>query len=144
MAESINLTPSPEILEVIAEVDLQVHHCLAELIDNCLDELKAAAAADETLEPRIDISLPTSGKVDQGLVRAGWRQRSGHERRSSWKRRSSAGSSGKQMHGSLGMFGMGFNIATARLGGLTEVRTGRDRRRRVGHRDDRPATDDRA
>ena len=38
----------------------------------------------------------------------------------------SAGSSGNQRYGSLGLFGMGFNIATARLGNKTEVWTSRE------------------
>lgn len=122
--ETINLMPNPEILEVIAEVDLQVHHCLAELVDNCLDELKAAAAADDRLEPRIDISVPTSGKVSRlSSIRVGDNGRGMDVGELEAALR--AGSSGKQMYGSLGMFGMGFNIATARLGTVTEVHTGR-------------------
>ena len=123
-ATSINLTPSPEILEVIAEVDLQVYHCLAELIDNGLDELKSSRTADESLEPRIDITVPTSGKVNRdSSIRVGDNGRGMSVDQLEQALR--AGSSGKQMHGTLGMFGMGFNIATARLGSLTEVRTGR-------------------
>lgn len=36
-----------------------------------------------------------------------------------------AGWTGNQRHGQLGLFGMGFNIATTRLGHLTKVRTTR-------------------
>jgi hypothetical protein len=123
-AQSINLTPHPEILEVIAEVDLQIHHCVAELIDNCLDELKSASNADPSLEPRIDITIPTSTKVRANsyvTVEDNGRGMNVAQLEEALR----AGSSGKQMHGSLGMFGMGFNIATARLGGITRVRTGR-------------------
>lgn len=123
-ATSINLTPSPEILEVIAEVDLQIHHCLAELIDNGLDELKSVRSVDETLEPRIDIRVPTSGRISRdSSIRVGDNGRGMSV--DQLERALRAGSSGKQMHGTLGMFGMGFNIATARLGSLTEVHTGR-------------------
>lgn len=120
---TINLTPSPDILEVIAEVDLQIHHCLAELVDNCLDELQQALAADSAFVPRVDVTLPSSTKVtrDSSIYVGdnGWGMNV--EQLESALR---AGSSGKQKLGSLGMFGMGFNIATARLGQLTEVRTG--------------------
>ncbi|MFE0879969.1 ATP-binding protein [Streptomyces smyrnaeus] len=121
---TLNLTPSPRILEMIAEVDLQLHQCLCELIDNCLDELIEATRADETLEPRIDITLPTAGKANRGakvVVSDNGRGMSPAELRHAL----SAGTSGKQRFGSLGLFGMGFNIATARLGTVTEVRTGR-------------------
>ncbi|MFG1811223.1 ATP-binding protein [Streptomyces sp. NPDC049040] len=121
---TLNLTPSPRILEMIAEVDLQLHQCLCELIDNCLDELVEAAGVDEALEPRIDITLPTASKanrVAKVAVSDNGRGMSQAELRSAL----SAGTSGKQRFGSLGLFGMGFNIATARLGTVTEVRTGR-------------------
>lgn len=120
---TINLTPSPQILEVIAEVDLQVHHCLAELIDNAVDELKQLVQEDGSFEPRIDITLPF-GKVTRNSsihVSDNGRGMSVDQLESALR----AGSSGKEMLGSLGMFGMGFNIATTRLGSLTKVRTGR-------------------
>lgn len=122
--DTLNLTPSPRILEMIAEVDLQLHQCLGELIDNALDELVAACTDDPTLEPRIDITLPTSGvvgKSSQISVGDNGRGMSPVQMQEAL----SAGTSGKQRFGSLGLFGMGFNIATARLGALTEVRTGR-------------------
>ena len=121
---SLNLTPSPRILEMIAEVDLQLHQCLGELIDNALDELVEATVEDVTLEPRIDITLPTSGAAERSseiAVGDNGRGMSPDQLREAL----SAGTSGKQRFGSLGLFGMGFNIATARLGALTEVRTGR-------------------
>lgn len=122
--QSINVTPSPQILEVIAEVDLQVHHCLAELIDNALDELKDASSEDGEFEPRIDIDLPYGARVTRSskihIADNGRGMSVG-----ALERALSAGTSGKAMLGSLGMFGMGFNIATTRLGSLTEVRTGR-------------------
>lgn len=123
-SQSINVTPSPQILEVIAEVDLQVHHCLAELIDNALDELKDASSEDGEFEPRIDIDLPFGVKVtrDSKIHVADNGRGMSVE---ALERALSAGTSGKAKLGSLGMFGMGFNIATTRLGSLTEVRTGR-------------------
>jgi hypothetical protein len=121
---TLNLTPSPRILEMIAEVDLQLHQCLGELIDNGLDELVEASAEDSTLEPRIDITLPTSGnaaKSSEISVSDNGRGMSPEQLQEAL----SAGTSGKHRFGSLGLFGMGFNIATARLGTLAEVRTGR-------------------
>ncbi|WP_394616540.1 ATP-binding protein [Lentzea sp. JNUCC 0626] len=109
---------------MIAEVDLQLHQCLGELIDNALDELVEASAEDQTLEPRIDISLPTASNAarsPQISVSDNGRGMSPEQLQEAL----SAGTSGKQRFGSLGLFGMGFNIATARLGTLTEVRTGR-------------------
>ncbi|MBB5923863.1 hypothetical protein FHR81_004936 [Actinoalloteichus hoggarensis] len=109
---------------MIAEVDLQLHQCLGELIDNALDELVEASTEDRTLEPRIDITLPVSRTVGRSSaisVEDNGRGMSPTQLQEAL----SAGTSGKQRFGSLGLFGMGFNIATARLGTITEVRTGR-------------------
>lgn len=122
---TLNLTPSPRILEMIAEVDLQLHQCLGELIDNALDELVEASSNDATLEPRIDVSLPTAGAAATSskiCVGDNGRGMSPEQLQEAL----SAGTSGKQRFGSLGLFGMGFNIASARLGAVTEVRTGRE------------------
>ncbi len=121
---SLNLIPSPRILEMIAEVDLQLHQCLGELIDNALDELIEASSEEPALEPRIDITLPTSGKAEKSSVISVGDNGRGMSPEQ-LKDALSAGTSGKQRFGTLGLFGMGFNIATARLGGITEVRTGR-------------------
>jgi hypothetical protein len=121
---TINLMPTPEILAVIAEVDLQLHQCLSEFIDNSLDELVESAKSDRALEPRIDVSIPTPAKVGADAtisVGDNGRGMTAEQLESALR----AGSSGKGKHGSLGMFGMGFNIASARLGSVTEVRTGR-------------------
>ncbi len=121
---SLNLMPSPRILEMIAEVDLQLHQCLGELVDNALDELVEASAEDPILEPRIDITLPTSIAVTKSSeISVGDNGRGMSPKQ--LQDALSAGTSGKQRFGSLGLFGMGFNIATARLGTMTEVRTGR-------------------
>lgn len=120
---TLNITPSPRILEMIAEVDLQLHQCLGELIDNSLDELVEAVDEDPTIEPRIDISLPKSSQASknaQVVVGENGRGMTAEQLQDAL----SAGTSGKQRFGSLGLFGMGFNIATARLGTVTEVRTG--------------------
>jgi hypothetical protein len=121
--KTLNITPSPRILEMIAEVDLQLHQCLSELIDNGLDELVEAVRETSSLEPRIDVSLPKKAPTRDSIVSVGDNGRGMSAEQ--LQEALSAGTSGKQRFGSLGLFGMGFNIATARLGTLTEVRTGR-------------------
>ena len=122
--ESIDLTPSPRILEMIAEVDLAIYQCLAEFVDNAFDELSKAKEEDPDQEHRVDIQLPTSGKADRSseiVVADTGRGMTTEQMRTALR----AGSSGNQAFGSLGLFGMGFNVATARLGRVTEVRSGR-------------------
>ena len=53
--ETLDLTPSPRILDVIADVDMTVEECLAELIDNALDEIDSARREDPGFEGRVEI-----------------------------------------------------------------------------------------
>lgn len=118
-----DLQPDPRILPMLGEINLNQWRCLAELVDNAVDGFLAAKRDQQGIaEPEVHISIPTtdiaSAKVsvrDNGpgmssqtletAVRAGW--------------------SGNSPVDSLGMFGMGFNIATARLGTITAVWTAR-------------------
>ncbi|KXO92244.1 hypothetical protein AXK56_03970 [Tsukamurella pulmonis] len=123
--ETLDLTPHPRILEVIADVDMKVPECLAELVDNSLDEIAEAQREDPGFEGRVEIVFPYgSGKVNRdseiSVIDTG-RGMSVGQMRSALR----AGSSGNSRFGALGLFGMGFNVATARLGTLTKVRTGR-------------------
>ncbi|EYR65228.1 hypothetical protein N866_00135 [Actinotalea ferrariae CF5-4] len=121
---TIDLTPSPRILEMIAEVDLDIYQCLAELIDNSFDELQRAREEDPSQEYRVDVSIPTQASASRAseiIMSDTGRGMSQDQMRTALR----AGSSGNSMFGSLGLFGMGFNVATARLGQITEVRTGR-------------------
>jgi len=118
---SFNLQPSPRILPMLGEIDLPQWRCLAELIDNSIDGFLSEGRANAPHgDARIEVALPTQndrrsrisvsdngpGMTAEDLehaVRAGW--------------------SGRDAISSLGLFGMGFNIATARLGTLTTVWT---------------------
>ena len=121
--DEFDLQPDPRILPMLGEISLEQWRCLAELIDNAVDGFLSANREEETIpNPEVHVAIPTadsaSAKVsvrDNGpgmspqtletAVRAGW--------------------SGNSPVGSLGMFGMGFNIATARLGTITTVWTTR-------------------
>lgn len=122
--ETLDLTPSPRILDVIADVDMSIEECLAELIDNTLDELAAARRDEAGFEGRVDIDLRygTAVTADSVIsVTDTGRGMSVEQMRQALR----AGSSGNQRYGSLGLFGMGFNIATGRLGYVTTVKSGR-------------------
>ena len=123
MSQEFDLTPDPRVLQMLGEINLPQWRCLAELIDNAIDGFMHAARAGATIEaPEIGVVLPMadneSARItvkDNGpgmsfealehAVRAGW--------------------SGNDPLSNLGLFGMGFNIATARLGLVTEVWTSR-------------------
>lgn len=120
MKTEIDLTPSPRLLQVLGDIPLQPWQCLSELIDNSLDDLSRAsdgsAARQLSVEVRVRPSTSGgrilavadngSGMSDEGLELA-----------------LRAGATTKARYGTLGLFGMGFNIATARLGMSTAVIT---------------------
>lgn len=121
---TLDLTPSPRILQVIAETDLQVYQCLAELIDNCFDELQKARESGAEGESRVDIRIPSARDADRRseiVVADTGRGMSPAQMEHALR----AGSTNNSQFGTLGLFGMGFNVATARLGTVTEVKSGR-------------------
>ena len=118
-----DLRPDPRILPMLGEINLLQWRCIAELVDNSIDGFLSAKRLDDAVgDPEVNIAIPTSNsdsakitvrdngpgmspEVLETAVRAGW--------------------SGNTPVDSLGMFGMGFNIATARLGTVTTVWTTR-------------------
>lgn len=117
----LDITPSPKILRTLGEIPFEEWQCLAELIDNSIDAFsKAESSGTLIAKPTIDIlwsnnDVPTQEKeitiidngpgmsleVLQNAAKAGY-------------------SSNDPIH-NLGLFGMGFNIATARLGDTTKL-----------------------
>ena len=121
--DELDLTPDPRVLQMLGEIDLHQWRCLAELIDNSIDGFLHASRAGNAIEhAEIAVAVPNANNEaarvtvkDNGpgmsletlenAVKAGW--------------------SGNDSLTNLGLFGMGFNIATARLGVVTEVYTSR-------------------
>ena len=116
---SIDITPTPRVLRTLGEIPFRTWQCLAELIDNAIDALASqniiqgrkktisvswSQESVATRERAVEITDNANGMtLDQlqNAVRAGY--------------------TGNDPIGNLGLFGMGFNIATARLGEETEV-----------------------
>ncbi|MEU2083169.1 ATP-binding protein [Streptomyces albus] len=118
----MKITPSARVLSMLGEIDFDEWQCVAELVDNPFDDfLDIIRAGTEWPDGfTVSVTLPSSPKgilevrdTGRGMsydrlaraVRAGW--------------------SGNDMHDKLGLFGMGFNISTARLGRRTRVLTTR-------------------
>lgn len=122
---NVDITPTPRILRVLGEIPFQPWQCIAELIDNSIDafldadsknielekrEITVAWARDSvpSLQRTLEIHDTACGMTlaqMQNAVRAGY--------------------SSNDPVNNLGLFGMGFNIATARLGEVTEIYTTR-------------------
>ncbi len=122
--DEFDLSPSPRVLPMLGEINLEQWRCIAELVDNSVDGfLHAMRSGTQIEDPFVQVNLPEADREDAivqivdngpGMTTSGL------------SRAVKAGWSGNNPTDNLGLFGMGFNIATARLGGLTEVWTTRD------------------
>ncbi|RKR43612.1 ATP-binding protein [Paraburkholderia sp. BL17N1] len=118
-----DLTPDPRVLQILGEINLDQWKCLAELIDNSVDAFINARRDGVHVEsPSVVISLPTQDKEDASVA---VRDNGPGMNLEQLERAVRAGWSGNNPLDNLGLFGMGFNIATARLGMVTEVYTTR-------------------
>jgi len=119
----INVQPHPRLLGVLGDIEFQPWQCLAELVDNAFDEfLRHPGPRPET--PSVVITLP--GKTSTPREGEVWVRDNGPgmtlEQLNNALR---AGWTSNERYGQLGLFGVGFNIATARLGRIAQVRTTR-------------------
>lgn len=122
----MRITPSSRILKMLGEIEFDEWQCVAELVDNAFDDFSEIVKSGVPWAGgfKVSVSLPSHGaksndaKVviqDTGrgmeyeelelAVRAGW--------------------SNNDRFDKLGLFGMGFNVSTARLGRRTRVLTTR-------------------
>lgn len=125
--ETVEITPSPRILKVLARIEFALWQCVAELVDNAFDEFLDIKRADpHWSEPfQVSVVLPSVAEakskdatirvIDNGRGMTLDRVREAVR----------AGYSGNDPVTKLGLFGMGFNIATARLGSVTRFLTTR-------------------
>ena len=121
--DELDLTPDPRVLQMLGEIDLSQWRCLAELIDNSIDGFLHAARKRHAVEdPDIAVALP---RADTDAARVAIKDNGPGMSLETLENAVKAGWSGNDPLSSLGLFGMGFNIATARLGLVAEVWTSR-------------------
>jgi hypothetical protein len=124
-ADSIDLTPSPRVLRMLGEIDFKAWQCLCEIIDNSIDAFAASefvSGSDEKPTVKIRLPSPSWNQVDPSdllTIEDNAEGMSYETLNKSLK----AGFSGNNPVDKMGLFGMGFNISTARLGNRTEVIT---------------------
>lgn len=116
--ETVDITPSPRILRVLGEIPFQTWQCFAELMDNSIDALLKQPDSDEQKAVWVNWSGQKVGLKDRTIEVSDNAQGMTLEQMRNAVR---AGYSNNNPIGNLGLFGMGFNIATARLGSRTEI-----------------------
>ena len=121
--QNFDITPDPRVLQMLGEINLQQWRCIAELVDNSVDGFLNAERAGAAIEiPEVVITVP---RTDTPTARITVRDNGPGMSKETLERAVRAGWTGNSPIANLGLFGMGFNIATARLGLVTEVWTSR-------------------
>lgn len=125
-SDILDITPDPKVLLALTQTPLKPLDALCELIDNGIDAFAAARiAGTPTEQPMIEVTVPGSVNISrsEGVVRVV--DNGAGLDRVGLANTLRAGFSGKNRYDSLGLFGMGFNIATGKLGRQTVVTTAR-------------------
>ncbi len=123
MASTLDITPSPRVLRMLGEIDFKAWQCLCEIIDNSIDSFSENNSITlDGYKPTVTVKLPPNILgISQGFIEI-----SDNGVGMSFEalgRSLKAGFSANNPVDKMGLFGMGFNISTARLGARTEVIT---------------------
>lgn len=122
-----DFTPDPKVLIALTHTPMQPLDALCELIDNSIDSFHSAKIQGIHVEnPVIVITLPSRKQLslNGGILRI---QDNGPGMTAENAERAiKAGFSGNNPYDTLGLFGMGFNISTGKLGNVTTFMTARE------------------
>ncbi|MBW8481899.1 ATP-binding protein [Actinomadura parmotrematis] len=122
----MKITPSSRILRMLGEIEFDEWQCIAELVDNALDDFSEIERDDIPWAGgfKVSVSLPSpKAKLADAVVKVSDTGRGMSYDRLEQSVR--AGWSSNDRFDKLGLFGMGFNVSTARLGRRTRVLTTR-------------------
>ena len=118
----VDITPSPRILRILGEIPFKAWQCFAELVDNAIDALVRDGSDTSLGKKRVIVSWSSDTVPDKD-----WRieivDTASGMTQEQLKNAVRAGYSSNDPTDALGLFGMGFNISTARLGERTAIYT---------------------
>ncbi len=123
---TFDFTPDPRVLIALTQTPLKPLDALCELIDNSIDSFTNSKLAGKVIEhPKIWITLPKKSELDSnvGIIRI--RDNGPGMSTEQAEKAIKAGYSGNNSIDTLGLFGMGFNISTGKLGVVTQFMTAR-------------------
>ncbi len=120
--EQFNVMPSPAMLDLLGKIPFKGYQCIAELIDNSIDAIINNSSNLKDYQKVISVYIPTRSKIleNQPLVVEDWGIGMTDTQLENAVR---AGYSSKNTSSNLGLFGMGFNVATSRLANTVEIWT---------------------
>jgi len=122
--KELDLTPDPQVLVALTHTPLAPLDALSELIDNALDSFHEAKLQGLAVEfPLIVVQLPGQAEIRRNSGSVIVRDNGPGLSEDAATKALKAGFSGNKPRGRLGLFGMGFNIATGKLGQRTRFTT---------------------
>lgn len=123
---TFDLTPDPKILVALTHTPMQPLDALCELIDNSIDSFHVAMLQGNPVQsPLIAIELPRLAELKNNSGAITVLDNGPGLTRDMAEKAIRAGFSGNNPYDTLGLFGMGFNISTGKLGRVTRFLTAR-------------------
>jgi sensor histidine kinase regulating citrate/malate metabolism len=118
--EQFNLTPSPALLDLLGKIPFKGWQCAAELIDNSIDAIINNKGKLQDHQKVISVFIPTRKKIEnnEAMIVEDWGIGMNEQQLENAVK---AGFSSKSTQHNLGLFGMGFNVATSRIANSVEV-----------------------
>ena len=123
---TFDFTPDPRVLIALTQTPIMPLDAICELIDNSIDSFSNSKLLGKKIEhPKIWIELPKKVDLDKnfGVVRI--RDNGPGMTTEQAEKAIKAGYSGNNSIDTLGLFGMGFNISTGKMGIITRFTTAR-------------------
>lgn len=125
--QTFDITPDPQVLIALTHTPMAPLDALCELIDNGIDSFHSAELAGTRIDhPLVVVELPRRTDLDEGRGVVRVRDNGPGMSSGDAEKAIKAGFSGKRdPYATLGLFGMGFNISTGKLGRVTRFTTAR-------------------
>ncbi|MFD1775424.1 double zinc ribbon domain-containing protein [Paenibacillus rhizophilus] len=121
-----DFTPDPKVLIALTHTPMMPLDALCEIVDNAIDSFTAAKLMGIKIEsPLISVELPKLSELNKDTGKIRVRDNGPGLSAEMAERAIKAGFSGNNPYDSLGLFGMGFNISTGKLGRSTRLLTAR-------------------
>ena len=123
---TFDFTPAPKVLIALTHTPMRPIDALCELIDNAIDSFyigKIQGCPTET--PMVIVTLPTKKQLQNGTGSLRVQDNGPGMTAENAEKAIKAGYSGNNPFDTLGLFGMGFNISTGKIGNRTTFMTSR-------------------